>query len=37
MFREQLTQSVVDQNVKEQMQRVYKTINEALAQTQKTP
>ena len=35
MFREQLTQLVVNQNVKGQMQRLHTTINEALAQTQK--
>ncbi len=35
MFREQLTQLVVNQNVKGQMQRLHTTINEALAETQK--
>jgi hypothetical protein len=35
MFREQLAQLVVNQNVKEQMQRLHTAINEVLAETQK--
>lgn len=35
MFREQLTQLVVNQNAKEQMQRLHTAINDALNETQK--
>jgi hypothetical protein len=35
MFRQQLTQLVVNQNIKEQMRRLHTAINEALDETQK--
>ncbi|MDP5081709.1 MAG: DUF922 domain-containing protein, partial [Winogradskyella sp.] len=35
MFRQQLTQLVVNQNIKEQVQRLRTTINDALDETQK--